>query len=267
MSGRIRAIATAPSKRCREKNVERRPLGRRKRSEFRKRLTRGEKRGATAPEVVQKLIDLGFTLIVETDAGDDASFFDDAYAAAGAKIAFADEVWSAADIIFKVRAPAREEMALLKEGAMLVSFIWPAQNPELMQALAARKATALAMDSVPRMSRAQKMDALSSMANIAGYRAVIEAAEHLGASSLVRSPRRARCRRPRCSPSGPSMRASGRAASMAVASATPTSPERKPASKAIVASRDAPHLTPNHDPRPSLHGRWTLEGVSRRGIG
>jgi NAD(P) transhydrogenase subunit alpha len=140
----------------------------------------GEKRVATAPEVVQKLIGLGFTVAVESGAGDGASFYDDAYAAAGAKIASADEVWSSSDIIFKVRAPSTDEVAKLKEGATLVSFIWPAQNPELMKALAARKGTVLAMDSVPRMSRAQKLDALSSMANIAGYRAVIEAAHHFG---------------------------------------------------------------------------------------
>ena len=140
-----------------------------------------EKRVATAPEVVSKLIGLGFGVMVESGAGDGASFYDDAYAAAGAKIvASAAELWAGADIVFKVRAPTLEEAALLKEGATLVSFIWPAQNPELMQALAARKATVLAMDSVPRMSRAQKLDALSSMANIAGYRAVIEAAEHFG---------------------------------------------------------------------------------------
>ncbi len=85
-----------------------------------------------------------------------------------------------ADIVFKVRAPNAEEVGLLREGAVLVSFIWPAQNPELLKELAARKATVLAMDSVPRISRAQKLDALSSMANIAGYRAVIEAAHQFG---------------------------------------------------------------------------------------
>jgi NAD(P) transhydrogenase subunit alpha len=88
----------------------------------------------------------------------------------------------------------------MREGGTLVSFIWPAQNPELLQQLAARKATVLAMDSVPRISRAQKMDALSSMANIAGYRAVIEAAHQPSVASLpARSRPRAKCRRPRCS--------------------------------------------------------------------
>jgi NAD(P) transhydrogenase subunit alpha len=89
-------------------------------------------------------------------------------------------LWRSADIVFKVRAPVDDEIAAMREGLTLVSFIWPAQNPELMQRLAAKKATVLAMDSVPRISRAQKMDALSSMANIAGYRAVIEAAHEFG---------------------------------------------------------------------------------------
>ena len=141
----------------------------------------GEKRVATAPDVVAKLIKLGFAVTVESGAGNEASFFDDAYAAAGAKIAASGAaLWSSSDIVFKVRAPDADEVALMKEGTTLVSFIWPAQNPDLMKNLAARKVTVLAMDSVPRISRAQKMDALSSMANIAGYRAVIEAAHHFG---------------------------------------------------------------------------------------
>ncbi|MGZ5034712.1 MAG: Re/Si-specific NAD(P)(+) transhydrogenase subunit alpha, partial [Usitatibacter sp.] len=141
----------------------------------------GEKRVATVPEVVPKLAKLGFRVMVQSGAGEAASISDDAYAAAGATVVpDAAAVWSGADIIFKVRAPSREEVQAMREGQVLVSFIWPAQNPELMQSLAARKATVLAMDSVPRMSRAQKLDALSSMANIAGYRAVIEAAHHFG---------------------------------------------------------------------------------------
>ena len=141
----------------------------------------GEKRVATVPEVVEKLIKLGFRVVVQSGAGDAASAGDDAYRAAGAEItADAAAVWAAADIVFKVRAPSAEEVGLVRAGQTLVSFIWPAQNPQLMQQLAAKKATVLAMDSVPRISRAQKLDALSSMANIAGYRAVIEAAHHFG---------------------------------------------------------------------------------------
>src|SRR5437870_37989 len=143
----------------------------------------GEKRVATVPEVVEKLVKLGFSVAVESGAGDAANFSDEAYRAAGAEvIPAAPELWAGSDIIFKVRAPAPEEIPLLRERGALVSFIWPAQNPELMQALAAKKVTVLAMDSVPRISRAQKLDALSSMANIAGYRAVIEAAHHFGRS-------------------------------------------------------------------------------------
>jgi proton-translocating NAD(P)+ transhydrogenase subunit alpha len=140
----------------------------------------GEKRVATVPEVVEKLVKLGFRVAVESGAGDAANFPDEAYRAAGAEIADAARIWEGADIVFKVRAPSMAEIARMREGATLVSFIWPAQNPELMQALAGRKATVLAMDSVPRISRAQKLDALSSMANIAGYRAVIEAAHAFG---------------------------------------------------------------------------------------
>jgi len=141
----------------------------------------GEKRVATVPEVVEKLVKLGFKVVVESGAGDAANFSDDAYRGAGATVVPAGgEVWSAADMIFKVRAPAASEVALLKPATTVISFVWPAQNPELMQQMADRKLTVLAMDSVPRISRAQKMDALSSMANIAGYRAVIEAAHHFG---------------------------------------------------------------------------------------
>jgi NAD(P) transhydrogenase subunit alpha len=141
----------------------------------------GEKRVATVPEVVPKLVKLGFRVMVQSGAGDAASIGDDAYAAAGATVVpDAAALWSGADIIFKVRAPGREEVQAMRAGQVLASFIWPAQNPELLQQLAAKKATVLAMDSVPRMSRAQKMDALSSMANIAGYRAVIEAAHEFG---------------------------------------------------------------------------------------
>jgi NAD(P) transhydrogenase subunit alpha len=142
----------------------------------------GEKRVATAPDIVEKLIKLGFSVTVESGAGEGASFFDDAFTTAGAKVvASAAELWSSSDIIFKVRPPDASEVALLKAGTTLISFIWPAQNPELMKELAARKVTVLAMDAVPRLlSRAQKMDALTSTASISGYRAVIEAANAFG---------------------------------------------------------------------------------------
>ena len=142
----------------------------------------GEKRVATVPEVVEKLVKLGFTVSVESGAGDAANFADDTYRAAGATVAgTAAELYAGSDIVFKVRAPSPDEVGLLHEGSTLIGFIWPAQNPELMQQLAARKVTVLAIDSLPRqLSRAQKMDALTSMAGISGYRAVIEAANAFG---------------------------------------------------------------------------------------
>jgi len=142
----------------------------------------GEKRVATVPEVVQKLIKLGFTVSVESGAGALANFDDESYRAAGAEVLpDAAALWAAADIVFKVRAPSTDEVALMRAGTTLVSFIWPAQNPELMQQLAARQVTVLAIDCLPRtLSRAQKMDALTSMAGVSGYRAVIEAANAFG---------------------------------------------------------------------------------------
>ncbi|WP_321845063.1 Re/Si-specific NAD(P)(+) transhydrogenase subunit alpha [Paraburkholderia bannensis] len=142
----------------------------------------GERRVATVPEVVEKLIGLGFQVAVQSGAGAAANFDDDAYRAAGAEVvASAAELWAHSDIVFKVRAPGSEEVAMIREGAMLIGFVWPAQNPELMQQLAAKRATVLAIDSLPRtLSRAQKMDALTSMAGISGYRAVIEAAHAFG---------------------------------------------------------------------------------------
>ena len=142
----------------------------------------GEKRVAISPEVVTKLIKLGFAVVVEKGAGDGADFYDDVFVTAGATIApTAADLWSKSDIIFKVRAPTAGEVALMKAGQTLISFIWPAQNPQLMDDLKARKVTVLAMDAVPRLlSRAQKMDALTSMAGITGYRAVIEAANAFG---------------------------------------------------------------------------------------
>jgi NAD(P) transhydrogenase subunit alpha len=146
-----------------------------------KELYSGERRVATTPEVTVQLLKLGFTVSVESGAGAAANFTDDNYKAAGAEIVSdVKSLWSSSDIILKVRAPNHDEVNLMHEGQTLISFIWPAQNKELMDKLAARKVTVLAMDSVPRISRAQKLDALSSMANIAGYRAVIEAAQHFG---------------------------------------------------------------------------------------
>ncbi|MGE4241326.1 Re/Si-specific NAD(P)(+) transhydrogenase subunit alpha [Ramlibacter sp.] len=142
----------------------------------------GEKRVATVPEVVAKLAKLGFAVAVESGAGDAANFDDASYRAAGAEVVpGAADLWSRSDIVFKVRPPSADEVALMREGGTVIGFIWPAQNPELMQQLAAKRATVLALDSLPRqLSRAQKMDALTSMAGVSGYRAVIEAANAFG---------------------------------------------------------------------------------------
>jgi len=142
----------------------------------------GERRVATVPEVVEKLIKLGFSVAVESGAGDDANCSDDSYRAAGAQIIDgAAKLFAASDMVFKIGVPTAEEVGLMHAGQTLITFIWPAQNPDLMKQLADRKVTVLAIDSLPRtLSRAQKMDALTSQAGVAGYRAVIEAANAFG---------------------------------------------------------------------------------------
>ncbi|MCW2839247.1 MAG: Re/Si-specific transhydrogenase subunit alpha [Aeromicrobium sp.] len=139
----------------------------------------GETRVAATPETVGKLIGLGYRVVVESGAGAKASFTDEAYVEAGAEIRGTAETWGA-DIVFKVNAPTPAEIGQLADGATLVSLISPALSPELVEQLSARPITVLAMDAVPRISRAQSMDVLSSMANIAGYRAVVEAANVFG---------------------------------------------------------------------------------------
>ena len=144
-----------------------------------KEIFANENRVAASPASVTALSKLGFTVIVEQGAGDKASFNDDVYQQAGAEIADKKQVWQA-DIVLKVNQPESDEVELLKNGAHLISFIAPAQNPDLLAQLSAKQITTLAMEMVPRMTRSQSMDALSSMANIAGYRAVIEATNHFG---------------------------------------------------------------------------------------
>ena len=147
----------------------------------------GEKRVATTPDVAKQLIKLGFEVLVESGAGEGSSFSDAAYTDAGVTVAEgAKEILDDSDIILKVRSLEfnsslnSEEVDLLREKQVIITFLAPAQNPDLLKKLAEKKVTALSMDSVPRISRAQKMDALSSMGNIAGYRAVVEAAQHFG---------------------------------------------------------------------------------------
>jgi NAD(P) transhydrogenase subunit alpha len=145
-----------------------------------------ERRVAATPDTVGKIVKLGYEVSVEAGAGLAAALADAAYVEAGARIvANAAAVYAEADVVLKVRQPIAlpgggHEADLIKPGAALISFIWPAQNKELIDRLATRKLTVLAMDAMPRITRAQRMDALSAMANIAGYRAVIEAAEHFG---------------------------------------------------------------------------------------
>lgn len=147
----------------------------------------GERRVAATPDTVKRLLKLGFEVTIGSGAGAGSSMSDAAYEAAGARIVRSvATLWQEADLVLKVRPPEQDttlgkhEVDLLQPGATLVSFVWPATNADLLERLAARKVTVLAMDQVPRVTRAQKMDALSSMANIAGYRAIIEAASFFG---------------------------------------------------------------------------------------
>jgi len=136
----------------------------------------GETRVAATPDSVRRLLGLGYEVIVESEAGTASGFSDEAYAEAGARIG---DAWQA-DVVLKVNAPSHEEIERLRDGATLVGLIAPALNSDLLDELARRPITVLSMDAVPRISRAQSMDVLSSMANIAGYRAVIEAAHVFG---------------------------------------------------------------------------------------
>jgi NAD(P) transhydrogenase subunit alpha len=162
------------------------PRDRRMRIGIPKEIRPGERRVAATPDTIARLRKLGFEVVVESGAGVGASFVDEAYTAAGATVASSSQpVWAECDVVLKVQPPevrsdGVHEADLLREHGILVSFLWPAKNKELIDRLATRKATVLAMDQVPRITRAQKIDALSSMANIAGYRAVIEAASFYG---------------------------------------------------------------------------------------
>jgi len=138
-----------------------------------------ETRVAATPVTVGKLLELGYEVVVEKGAGEAASFRDAAYEAAGAMIVGADEAWGS-DVVLRINPPTEEEIGRLADGSTLIGSLSPGLRPELVEALAARPITALALDAVPRISRAQSMDVLSSMANIAGYRAVIEAAHEFG---------------------------------------------------------------------------------------
>ncbi|WP_030547045.1 Re/Si-specific NAD(P)(+) transhydrogenase subunit alpha [Streptomyces albus] len=139
----------------------------------------GETRVAATPDTVRRLISLGYDVLVESGAGQRSDFADELYAQAGAKIGSREDAWRS-DVVLKVDPPAPEEVGLLRDDATLIGLIGPALRPELVETLTQRSITVLAMDAVPRISRAQSLDVLSSMANIAGYRAVIEAAHRFG---------------------------------------------------------------------------------------
>lgn len=139
----------------------------------------GETRVAATPKTVRQLIGLGYEVVIERGAGTRANFSDAAYKDAGAPVVDDHEAWSS-DVVLKINAPTDEEVARLRPGAILASLLAPALSPDLVERLTAQGVTALAMDAVPRISRAQSLDVLSSMANIGGYRAVVEAAHEFG---------------------------------------------------------------------------------------
>ena len=151
-----------------------------------KEIHKNEHRVAITPKIVPELQAMGFDVVVESGAGNAADYSDAMYESAGASIATTEELWKNSDIIAKVRLPEHNselnchEADLLKDGQYLIGFLWPAQNPDLLETLKSKKVNALSIDAVPRISRAQKLDALSSMANVGGYRAVVEAAHHFG---------------------------------------------------------------------------------------
>jgi len=140
----------------------------------------GEKRVALTPESAAHISKLGHKLRIESGAGIAAEFSDEDYTEAGVDVVAGNAIWTDTDIVMKVRGVNDDEVSLLNEGTTLISFFWPAQNEELLNKMAAAKVNVIAMDSVPRLSRSQKMDALSSMANIGGYRAIVEAANQFG---------------------------------------------------------------------------------------
>ena len=140
-----------------------------------------ELRVAATPKTVKRLQKQGFEVYIQHNAGIKAQYSDKDFEAAGAKIVnTASEIYGNSDIVLKVKEPTVGEINQMREGLVLLSYLWPAQNQALLQKLADKKVNAIAMDAIPRISRAQKMDVLSSMANIAGYRAVIEASYHFG---------------------------------------------------------------------------------------
>ena len=146
-----------------------------------KELSKQELRVGGTPKTVQRLIKQGFEVLVQSGAGSKANFSDEEYKNAGATIVKTmKELYDQSDIVFKVQPPTGDEVEMMHKGLVTLSYLWPAQNPELLEKLKSKGVNAIAMDAIPRISRAQKMDVLSSMANIAGYRSVIEGANYFG---------------------------------------------------------------------------------------
>ena len=146
-----------------------------------KEIFKGEARVAMTPESAKQIQKLGYTCLLETGAGLTSNFSDKDYKDAGVQIVkSASQLWKDSNIILKVRGPEKSEISKIQPNQHIISFIWPGQNKALLDSLSKKKVTVQAMDMIPRISRAQKMDALSSMANIAGYRAVIEAGNQFG---------------------------------------------------------------------------------------
>lgn len=144
-------------------------------------ISQNELRVAATPKTVKRLLKQGFEVQIQKGAGAKANFSDKEFEEAGAKIVnTARDIYETSDIVLKVKEPTTEEVGMMREGLVLLSYLWPAQNQDLLKTLADKKVNAIAMDAIPRISRAQKMDVLSSMANIAGYRAVIEGSFHFG---------------------------------------------------------------------------------------
>lgn len=144
-------------------------------------ISPNELRVAATPKTVKRLQKQGFEVYIQHNAGVKANFSDKEFEEAGAKIVpAAADIYGKSDIVLKVKEPSEDEVKMMHEGLVLLSYLWPAQNQALLKKLADQKVNAVAMDAIPRISRAQKMDVLSSMANIAGYRAVIEGSYHFG---------------------------------------------------------------------------------------
>ena len=144
-------------------------------------ISQNELRVAATPKTVKRLLKQGFEVQIQKGAGAKANFSDKEFEEAGAKIVnTARDIYETSDIVLKVKEPTTEEVGMMREGLVLLSYLWPARNQDLLKTLADKKVNAIAMDAIPRISRAQKMDVLSSMANIAGYRAVIEGSFHFG---------------------------------------------------------------------------------------